>query len=89
MFLEGVRSVATNGGGYFNGKLECKTCGTITLSIPRDADEFTMITCSKCGRPLGMWGNLQDEFARQARDAGVIELNDGRIRKTRTPREPR
>ncbi|RUM95634.1 hypothetical protein EET67_21970 [Pseudaminobacter arsenicus] len=73
-------------GGYLNGKLECKTCGTITLMIPTDADEFTMITCSKCGEPLGMWGDLQDEFARQAREATVLELSGGRIRKTRTPR---
>jgi hypothetical protein len=75
-------------GGYLNGKLECKTCGTITMAIPEEADEFTPISCSKCGRVLGSWHELQDDFAKQAREATVLELSGGKIRKTRAPRGP-
>lgn len=75
-------------GGYIDGKLECKTCGTITLIIPKDANEFTPISCSNCGETIGLWGDLQDDFAKQSRDVGVLELTDGRIRKTRAAKRP-
>jgi hypothetical protein len=70
-------------GGYLNGKLECKACGTITMAIPEDAGESTLIQCSKCGGALGTWGEIQDEFMRETRDINVLELDGGRIRKTK------
>ncbi|WP_415723022.1 hypothetical protein [Pseudaminobacter sp. NGMCC 1.201702] len=69
--------------GYLDGKLECKTCGTITMVIPEGAGESTLIQCSKCGGLLGTWGELQDEFMREARNIDVLELKGGRIRKTK------
>ncbi len=59
-------------------KLDCKTCGTIYLDIPDGATETTKITCSTCGGYLGEWGELQDDFNRQA-GHGVFDLKDGQI----------
>ncbi len=58
-------------------KLDCKKCGTILMDIPNDADDHTLIHCSKCGTLLSKWGELQDNFAGQIRDAEVIDLNHG------------
>ncbi|RUM95629.1 hypothetical protein EET67_21945 [Pseudaminobacter arsenicus] len=74
--------------GYLDGKLECATCGTIRMLIPKKADELTEIHCSSCGRLLGTWGELQDEFAREAGD-GTLEFNGGRIRRVEPKRTDR
>ncbi|RUM95436.1 hypothetical protein EET67_23370 [Pseudaminobacter arsenicus] len=74
--------------GYLDGKLECADCGTIRMLIPQKADGNTEIHCSICGRLLGSWGDLQDEFAREAVD-GVFELKGGRIKRTGQKRPTR
>jgi|APFEC2959095136_1045048.scaffolds.fasta_scaffold00423_15 LSD1 subclass zinc finger protein len=61
-------------------KLDCKKCGTIYLDIPDGATESTQIRCSTCGGFIGEWGELQDDFNRQAGD-GVFDLKDGQIEK--------
>lgn len=60
-------------------KLDCKKCGTIQMDIPADATPETAIHCSNCGAYLGDWGELQDDFYRQIRDAEVIDLDHGTI----------
>ncbi|WP_152536236.1 hypothetical protein [Mesorhizobium loti] len=60
-------------------KLDCKTCGTIRMDIPADATEHTQIHCSGCGGYLGEWGELQDDFHRQAGDTQAFDLNHGNI----------
>lgn len=66
---------------YLNHKLECKSCGTIYMDIPRDAREDTTIHCSTCHGYLGRWGELQNDLYRQIVDShGAFELKDGRIR---------
>jgi hypothetical protein len=59
-------------------KLDCKRCGTISLEIPDDAMECTPIHCSKCGGLMGTWGELQDNFDKQA-NVGAFDLEDGNI----------
>ncbi|MBZ9707926.1 hypothetical protein O7A70_12560 [Mesorhizobium sp. Cs1299R1N1] len=49
------------------------------MDIPDDATESTPIYCSNCGAFLGEWGELQDDFYRQARDAEAFDLRDGNI----------
>lgn len=60
-------------------KLDCKACGTVQLDIPDNATDSTPIHCSNCGRYLGDWGELQDDFHRQAGDAQAFDLNHGNI----------
>lgn len=68
-------------GDFLDHKLDCKSCGTIYLNIPRDAGERTPIHCSTCNGYLGTWGELQNDFLAQAADSdGVFELRDGRIK---------
>ncbi|MER9327876.1 hypothetical protein [Mesorhizobium sp. M0488] len=62
-------------------KLDCKACGTILMDIPENATESTPIHCSKCGAYLGEWGELQDDFYRQAHGTGAFDLNHGNILK--------
>ncbi|MCV0396789.1 MAG: hypothetical protein K5872_20765 [Rhizobiaceae bacterium] len=66
-------------GKRLDDKLDCKRCGTISLEIPEDATEDTLIHCSSCGALMGTWGELQDDFHKQARGGGVFDLDDGNI----------
>lgn len=60
--------------------LDCKTCGTINLSIPADATDDTSICCSRCGAHLGTWGDLQDALHDQLRGtSGAFDLHDGQF----------
>jgi predicted RNA-binding Zn-ribbon protein involved in translation (DUF1610 family) len=65
---------------YLDEKLDCPSCGRITLDIPADASEDTIITCSSCGIVIGKWGELQDSFSRQAGE-GVFDVNHGRFKR--------
>jgi hypothetical protein len=60
-------------------KLDCKACGTIRMDIPEYAQEHTPIHCSSCGAYLGEWGELQDDFQRQAGGSQAFDLNHGNI----------
>ena len=62
-------------------KLDCKSCGTIAMSIPEDAEEDAPISCSKCGRYLGDWGALQNDFQKQAGHGNAFDLSRGNIYK--------
>ncbi|MFU0504604.1 hypothetical protein [Pseudaminobacter sp. NGMCC 1.201702] len=65
-----------------NDKLDCKACGTIQMDIPEHAEEHTPIHRANCGVYLGQWGELQDDLAKQIRDAEVLDLDQGTITKT-------
>ncbi len=65
---------------FLGRKLQCSNCGTIYLDIPEDATESTIVTCSKCTLRLGTWGELQDEYFRQA-GSGVFEIRSGRFKR--------
>lgn len=86
--VAGKRAKCGMAKGYLDGKLECASCGTIRMLIPKKADDLTEIHCSSCGRYLGTWGELQDEFAREAGD-GTLEFNGGRIRRIESKRSER
>ncbi|MER8395553.1 hypothetical protein NKH10_27455 [Mesorhizobium sp. M1340] len=62
-----------------NHKLECKACGTILMAIPDNPDDDTPVRCSNCGGYLGQWGELRDDFYKQARGAQAFDLNQGNI----------
>ncbi|ADV12858.1 hypothetical protein EN962_15120 [Mesorhizobium sp. M7A.F.Ca.CA.001.09.2.1] len=49
------------------------------MDIPDDANESTPIHCSNCGAFLGEWGELQDDFYRQARGTEAFDLRNGTI----------
>jgi hypothetical protein len=66
---------------YSDHKLECPYCGTIRLRIPVDATDATEIKCDDCGKSLGTWGELQDDFAKQGGHDGVFRLSRGRIKR--------
>ncbi|WP_292383171.1 hypothetical protein [Mesorhizobium sp.] len=66
-------------GRQLDDKLDCKACGTIQMDIPDGAKESTPIYCSNCGAFLGEWGELQDDFHRQARGTEAFDLRDGNI----------
>jgi len=66
---------------YLDHKLECPYCGTIRLRIPADATDSTEIKCDDCGNPLGTWGELQDDFAKQGGHDGVFRLSGGTIKR--------
>lgn len=55
--------------------------GTIQLRIPVDAAETTEIKCGDCGKLLGTWGELQDDFANQGGHDGIFRLSKGRIKR--------
>jgi hypothetical protein len=74
-----LTGVAALRGQYLNHQLECTNCGTIRLEIPERADEKTLVRCSSCGREIGAWGDLQDDFQKQS-VTGVFDLQDGKIR---------
>jgi hypothetical protein len=61
-----------------NGKLECVSCGTILMDIPKDVEEFAIIRCAHCRSVLGTWGEVQDEFLRVK---GAFDLYPGRVRR--------
>jgi len=65
-------------GKRLDDKLDCKRCGTIALEIPQGAGESTPVHCSKCGDYMGTWGELQDNFDKQA-SASAFDLKDGNI----------
>jgi transcription elongation factor Elf1 len=60
-------------------KLDCKACGTIQMDIPDNAGDHTPIHCINCGGYLGEWGELQDDFYKQAADTQAFDLRDGNI----------
>ena len=64
---------------FLDHKLDCKKCGTIYLDIPSDVEEDSPIHCSTCKGYLGTWGELQDDFYRQA-GTGVYDMSDGKVR---------
>jgi hypothetical protein len=66
---------------YLDHKLECPYCGTIRLRIPIDASDITEIRCADCGKALGTWGELQEDFANQGGHDGVFRLSKGRIKR--------
>lgn len=66
---------------YLDNKLECPYCGTIRLRIPIDAVDTTEIKCSDCGKTLGAWGELQEDFANQGGLDGIFRLSQGRIKR--------
>ena len=65
-------------GKRLDHKLDCKRCGTISLDIPDHATESTPIHCSSCGDLMGSWGELQNDFYKQA-GHGTFDLDDGNI----------
>jgi hypothetical protein len=66
---------------YLDHKLECPFCHTIRLRIPKDAQPNTKIVCDDCGQFLGLWGELEDDFAMQGGQHGVFSLNKGKIKR--------
>jgi hypothetical protein len=66
---------------YLDHTIECPFCRTIRLRIPRDAGPDTRTVCDDCGRFLGLWGELEADFARQGGQNGVFSLNEGRIKR--------
>ena len=60
---------------------KCPRAGTPRLPLPADATEATEIKCDDCGKPLGTWGELQDDFAMQGGHDGVFRLSRGRIKR--------
>ena len=60
--------------------LKCSECGTVRMNIPPDDfDDKAEVTCSTCGRPMGSWGEIKADFARQAGN-GVFLLVDGQFK---------
>ena len=45
-----------------------------------EAIEASVIKCNDCGKPLGAWGELQDDLAKQGGHDGVFRLSRGRIK---------
>jgi hypothetical protein len=72
---------------YLNHKIECPFCRTIRLRIPQDVRPDTRIVCDDCGRFLGLWGELEADFAHQGGQNGVFSLNDGRIKRLTEKRD--
>jgi hypothetical protein len=66
---------------YLDHKLECPYCHTIRLRIPAAATDLTEIKCDDCGKPLGTWGELQDDFLEQGGQDGIFRLSRGRIKR--------
>ncbi|TPK65517.1 hypothetical protein FJ546_10010 [Mesorhizobium sp. B2-4-19] len=66
---------------FLDHLLECPHCKTIRLRIPKDATWETPITCSDCGKFLGTWGELQEDFENQGGLHGAFTLDDGRIKR--------
>ncbi|MER8887547.1 MULTISPECIES: hypothetical protein [unclassified Mesorhizobium] len=66
-------------GRRLDDKLDCKACGTILMEIPDNPKDSTPIHCSNCGAYLGEWGDLQEDFFRQAFGAQAFDLNNGNI----------
>lgn len=62
-------------------KLDCKSCGTIQMTIPENVADDTPIHCSNCGGYLGKWGELERNFIRQIADAEIVDLDHGTITK--------
>ncbi|MER9894815.1 hypothetical protein NKJ40_22485 [Mesorhizobium sp. M0119] len=49
------------------------------MEIPDNPKDSTPIYCSSCGAYLGEWGDLQEDFFRQAFGAQAFDLNNGNI----------
>jgi uncharacterized Zn finger protein len=65
--------------GHLNSALRCAECGTVRLDLPKhDDDVNTIVTCSTCRKPMGTWGELQNEFMKQA-GSGVFSIEDGQF----------
>jgi hypothetical protein len=60
-------------------RLQCPKCGTIYLRIPDDVRGSTMIRCFVCGRMLGTWDEMRDDFIAWGGNDGVFEMRDGQF----------
>ena len=49
------------------------------MDIPGNSEEQTAIHCSSCGAYMGEWGELQDDFQKQAGRTEAFDLNHGNI----------
>jgi hypothetical protein len=62
-----------------NFKSDCPTCGVTYLYIPTGVTNSTVIHCSSCDTPLGMWYHLKTSFVAQVGVDGIPERDDGHI----------
>jgi hypothetical protein len=65
--------------GESNIASSCKECGSIELTIPKDATDNSTVTCSDCVAELGKWGDVKtaikaaEEKHAKAFNAGSVQ----------------
>ncbi len=62
-----------------NFKSDCPTCGVTYLHIPTGVTNSTVIVCSSCNTPLGMWCQLETSFVAQGGLDSTPEMDDEQI----------
>lgn len=65
-----------------NFKSHCPTCGVTYLYIPTGVTNSTVIHCSSCNSPLGMWYHLDTTFVAQGGPESIPEMDDKQIIQT-------
>ncbi len=61
-----------------NFKSDCPTCGVTYLYIPTGVTNSTVIHCSSCNSPLGMWYQLDTSFVAQGGES-IPRVDDEQI----------
>lgn len=70
-------------------KLDCKQCGTIYLDIADDLADDAVVSCSTCGKEIGVWRELKADYRWQASETeGVFDLHDGQFEVKKTGIRP-
>lgn len=62
-----------------NFKSDCPTCGVTYLYIPTGVTNSTVIHCSSCNTPLGMWYQLETSFVAQGGPKGTPGMEDEQV----------
>lgn len=62
-----------------NFKSDCPTCGVTYLYIPTGVTNSTVIHCSSCNTPLGMWYQLETSFVAQGELGGLPGMEDEQV----------
>ena len=62
--------------GNLQFSLSCQKCGSNELTIPDEATDDSMVTCSACGSELARWGDVRTTLLEAATQVVKESVSD-------------